>query len=124
MALYALEDFEELQEIGELLNEMQKALGENAAAVVLSRQTLGNLSAVTTSFARTAAANLLDQADKENIKLIEIELKLSEILDRQRAPTRRTARSSPSSWRASSRPSGASRGWPCPGGPAPRRSTT
>jgi len=82
MALYALEDFEALQEIGELLNEMQKALGENAAAVVLSRQTLGNLSAVATSFARTAAANLIDQADKENLKLVELELKLSEILDR------------------------------------------
>ena len=82
MALYALDDFEELQEIGELLTELQKALGENAAAVVVSRQTLGNLSAVATSFARTAAANLLDQADKENIKLIELELKLSEILDR------------------------------------------
>src|SRR6185503_3944924 len=74
MALYALEEFEQLQEIGELLNEMQKALGENAAAVVLSRQTLGNLSAVATSFARTAAANLIDQADKENLKLVELEL--------------------------------------------------
>ena len=82
MALYALEDFEELDEIGELLQEIQKGLGENAAAVVISRQSLGALSAVTTGYAKAAAATLLDQVDKVNVKLAEIELKLSEILDR------------------------------------------
>ncbi len=125
MALYALEDFEELQEIGEMLNEMQKALGENATAVVLSRQTLGNLSAVATSFARTAAANLLDQADKENSQAHRARAQaLGDHSTATRAPTPRTARSSPSSWRASSRASGASRAWRWPAAPAPRRSTT
>jgi hypothetical protein len=82
MALYALEDFEQLGEIGEQLQEIQKGLGENAAAVVISRQSLGALSAVTTGYAKVAAATLLEQVDKVNVKLAEIELKLSEILDR------------------------------------------
>ena len=82
MALYAPEDLEDLLEIGEELKEVQKALTENELAVVISRQTLGQLSAVTTAFASTAAANLAEAVEKTAIKLAEIELKLSEITER------------------------------------------
>ena len=82
MALYAPEDLEDLMTLGEELTEVQKQLGENAKLVVTARQTLGGLSAVTTEFARVAAANLLSAVEKVAIKLTEIELKLSEITDR------------------------------------------
>jgi hypothetical protein len=82
MALYAPEDLEDLMAIGEELTEVQKALTENTIGVVTSRQTLGGLSAVTTEFARTAAANLADGVEKQAGKLAEIELKLKEITDR------------------------------------------
>jgi hypothetical protein len=82
MALYAPEDLEDLLTIGEELTEVQKQLGENTALVVTARQTLGGLSAVTTEFARVAAANLLAAVEKIAVKLTEIELKLSEITDR------------------------------------------
>ena len=82
MALYAPEDLEDLGTIGEELTEVQKALTENTIAVVTSRQTLGALSAVTTEFARTAAANLADGVEKSAAKLTEIELKLKEITER------------------------------------------
>src|SRR5215211_261278 len=82
MALYAPEDLEDLGTIGEELTEVQKQLGENTALVVTARQTLGALSAVTTEFARVAAANLLSAVEKIAVKLTEIELKLSEITDR------------------------------------------
>jgi hypothetical protein len=82
MALYAPEDLEDLMTIGEELTEVQKALTENGLAVVTSRQTLGLLSAVTTAFARTAAANLAEAVEKIEVKLAEIELKLAEITER------------------------------------------
>jgi hypothetical protein len=82
MAFYAPEDLEDLMTIGEQLNELQKALGENTALVINQRQTLGGLSAVTTEFARIAAANLLAEVEKVAVKLAEVELKLSEITDR------------------------------------------
>ena len=82
MALYALEDLEDLMEIGEELKEVQKALTDNSIAVVTSRQTLGQLSAVTTAFARTAAANLAEAVEKIAVKFGEIELKLAEITER------------------------------------------
>ncbi len=82
MALYAPEDLEDLETIGEELTEVQKALTENTIAVVTSRQTLGALSAVATEFARTAAANLADGVEKSAGKLTEIELKLKEITER------------------------------------------
>src|SRR5215210_6792807 len=55
MALYAPEDLETLMELHDELAELQKALIDNGIAVVTSRQTLGNLSAVTTMYAKTAA---------------------------------------------------------------------
>ena len=82
MALYALEDLEDLGTIGEELTEVQKKLTENSIAVVTSRQTLGSLSAVTTEFARVAAANLLEAVEKVAVKLTDIELRLTEITDR------------------------------------------
>jgi hypothetical protein len=82
MAFYAPEDLEELGVIGEQLNELQKALAENTALVIASRQTLGTLSAVTTEFARIAAANLLAEVDKRAVKFAELELELSEIVER------------------------------------------
>ena len=82
MALYAPEDFEALTTIGEKLNELHKALAENTALVLTSRQTLGTLSAVTTEFARIAAANLLAEVEKHAVKLTEVELELSEITER------------------------------------------
>ena len=39
-------------EIGDEFAEMQKALVENGSAVTISRQTLGNLSAVATDYAK------------------------------------------------------------------------
>jgi hypothetical protein len=82
MAFYAPEDLEKLMELGEQLTEVQKHLGENELAVITSRQTLGSLSAVTTAFARTAAANLSDAVDKVAVTLGEIELELGEITER------------------------------------------
>jgi hypothetical protein len=82
MALYAADDLEDLMTIGAELTEVQKQLTENAALVVTARQTLGGLSAVTTEFARVAAANLLAAVEKVAVKLTEIELKMSEIVDR------------------------------------------
>ncbi len=82
MALYAPEDLEDLGTIGEELAEVQKALTENTIAVVTARQTLGALSAVTTEFARSAAANLAEAVEKSATKLAEIELKLGEITER------------------------------------------
>jgi hypothetical protein len=82
MALYAPEDLEHLMEVGEELDEVQKALSENGMAVVTSRQTLGQLSAVATMYASTAAANLADAVEKVAVKLAEIELQLNEITER------------------------------------------
>ena len=82
MALYAPEDLEDLMTIGEELTEVQKQLAENTGLVATARQTLGGLSAVTTEFARVAAANLLSTADKIAVKLTELELKMGEITDR------------------------------------------
>jgi hypothetical protein len=82
MALYAPEDLEHLMEVGAELTEVQKALTENGIAVVTARQTLGQLSAVTTMYARSAAANLADVVEKVAVKLAEIELKLGEITER------------------------------------------
>jgi hypothetical protein len=82
MGLYAPEDLEDLMGLGDELAEVQKALGDNGIAVVTSRQSLGNLSAVTTGYARAAAARLADELEKTAVKLAEIELKLSGITDR------------------------------------------
>ena len=82
MALYAPEDLEALTELHDELSELQKALIENGIAVTISRQTLGNLSAVTTAFAKSAATNLGDAVEKIAVKLTELELKLAEITDR------------------------------------------
>ena len=82
MALYAPEDLEARMELHDEFAELQKALIENGIAVTLSRQTLGNLSAVTTDYAKSAAINLADAMDKTAVQLTEVELKLSEITDR------------------------------------------
>jgi hypothetical protein len=82
MALYAPEDLEDLMTLGEQLGEVQKILTHNGIAVVTARQTLGNLSAVTTEFARSKAAALADEVEKAAVKLAEIELALKEITDR------------------------------------------
>ena len=82
MALYAPDDLEALMELHDELAEVQKALSDNAIAVTISRQTLGNLSAVTTTYAKSAAANLGEEVDKRAVKLTELELKLSEITER------------------------------------------
>ena len=82
MALYAPEDLEALMELHDELAEVQKALTENRIAVTIARQTLGNLSAVTTTYAKSAAATLIDAVEKIAVKLTELELKLSEITDR------------------------------------------
>jgi hypothetical protein len=82
MALYAQEDLEVLMELGGELTEIQKALTENENQVIVARQTLGSLSAVTTEFARVAAANLAEAVEKVGAKLAELELKLEEITER------------------------------------------
>jgi hypothetical protein len=82
MALYAPEDLEGLMELHDELTELQKALSENTIAVTTSRQTLGNLSAVATAYAMSAAGTLADAVEKIAVKLTELELKLSEITDR------------------------------------------
>ena len=68
MALYAPEDLEGLMELHDELAELQKALIENTIAVTTSRQTLGNLSAVTTAYAKSAAANLADAVEKTAVQ--------------------------------------------------------
>src|SRR5215210_9441530 len=73
MALYAPEDLEGLMKLGDELAAVQKALADNGIAVVTSRQTLGNLSAVTTSFASANASRLAADVDKVAVKLTEIE---------------------------------------------------
>src|SRR5215208_5126119 len=78
MALYAPEDLEALMELQDELAELQKALIDNGIAVVTSRQTLGNLSAVTTDFTKRAAATLAEEVEKTAVKLTELELKLAE----------------------------------------------
>lgn len=82
MALYAPEDLGTLMELHEQLAELQKTLTGNAIAVVTARQTLGNLSAVTTAYAKGAAAKLAEDVEKAAIKLTELELKLGEITGR------------------------------------------
>jgi hypothetical protein len=82
MALYAPEDLEVLMELAGELTEVQKRLTENENLVIVARQTLGNLSAVTTEFARVAAANLGEAVEKSSAKLTELELKLEEITER------------------------------------------
>lgn len=82
MALYAPEDLEALMELHEELAELQKRLIDNGIAVTTSRASLGNLSAATTDYAKSAAANLADDAEKTAVKLTELELKLAEITDR------------------------------------------
>jgi hypothetical protein len=83
MALYAPEDLAVLTELGDELTEIQKALTENENLVIIARQTLGSLSAVTTEFARVAAANLGEAVEKSSAKLTELELKLAEITERR-----------------------------------------
>jgi hypothetical protein len=82
MALYAPEDFEDLMELHEQFAELQKRLIDNGLAVTTSRASLGNLSAATTMYAKSAAANLAEDAEKTAVKLAELELALSEITDR------------------------------------------
>src|SRR5215213_10128121 len=64
MALYAPDDLEGLMELHDELGEVQKALSENTIAVTTSRQTLGNLSAVATAYAKSAAGTLADAVEK------------------------------------------------------------
>jgi hypothetical protein len=82
MALYAPEDFEGLMELHEQFAELQERLIDNGIAVTTSRASLGNMSAATTVYARSAAANLAEDAEKAAVKLAELELALSEITDR------------------------------------------
>ena len=82
MALYAPEDLEALGELHDELEEIQKTLIENGIAVTTARQTLGNLSAVTTGYAKNAAAGLAEVVEKTAVKLTELELELSEITER------------------------------------------
>src|SRR5829696_3979073 len=55
MALYAPEDLEALMELHEQFEELQKRLIENGMAVTISRASLGNMSAPTTVYAKSAA---------------------------------------------------------------------
>jgi hypothetical protein len=82
MALYAPEDLEALMDLGDEFTELQKALTQNENQVIVARQTLGTLSAVTTEFARIAAANLAETVAKHSAKLTEFELELEEITER------------------------------------------
>ncbi|MGH2967519.1 MAG: hypothetical protein ACRDK0_00425, partial [Solirubrobacteraceae bacterium] len=82
MLLYAPEDFEALAEIHDELTELQKRLIDNGIAVTTSRASLGNLSAVATTYAQGAAATLAEEVEKAGTILAELELRLQEITDR------------------------------------------
>jgi hypothetical protein len=82
MLLYAPDDFAALGEVQAQLTELQKAMIDNRVAVTESRVSLGSLSDATTSFARNAAAKLLEEAEKLGIKLDEIEMVLGEVTER------------------------------------------
>jgi hypothetical protein len=82
MFSYAPEDFEELLELAEQLNELQRVLIENGGAVTTVGASLGGLSDVTTEYVRGVAANLLDELGKAAVMLGEYELTLKGISSR------------------------------------------
>ncbi len=82
MFAYAPEDLEELLELAEELNELQRELIENRATAGDARSALGELSDVTTEYVRGVATNLLEQLGKTAVTLGEYELTLKEISGR------------------------------------------
>ena len=82
MFAYAPEDLEELLELAEQLNELQRALIENGGAVTILGASLGSLSDVTTDYVRGVASNLIDELGKTAVTLAEYELTLKEISGR------------------------------------------
>jgi len=82
MLLYAPEDFQELQELDAQLTELQKRLADNQIAVTTARGSLGGLSEVSTAYARSAAANLAEDARKAGVLLDELEVRLKAISER------------------------------------------
>jgi len=79
MFAYAPEDIEELLELAEQLNELQRGLIENRTAVGDARGALGTLSDVTTEYVGGVATNLLEDLGKTQVTLGEYELALKTI---------------------------------------------
>ena len=83
MALYAPEDFEALDGDRRAARRAAEGAGrERARGRPLAPDARQPQRASRPRYASTAAANLAEQADKAHVKLIELELELSEILDR------------------------------------------
>ena len=82
MALYAPEDFEALVELEDKLAELHKRFGDNAIAVTTARGSLGNLSEVSTGYAKGAAVTLAEDVQKGGVLLDELEAALHEISER------------------------------------------
>jgi hypothetical protein len=82
MALYAPEDFEALVELEDKLAELYKRFGDNAIAVTTARGSLGNLSEVSTGYAKGAAVTLAEDVQKGGVLLDELEAALHEISER------------------------------------------